>query len=141
MFFDNKEECWEYWKKKSDKHFGIVKYNKKGKYGDGNYGRLSYQLVNSLPGTYEDILTLMSDELQYINNLRSDDETYFKLHISNNNPSFTDNFINTMSNINEDFYKTKLYKNYKNDSIKNYKNELKCSHIKIKNLDYYTVFL
>lgn len=140
LFFDNKEECWEYWKKKSDKHFGIVKYNKKGKYGDGNYGRLSYQLVNSLPGTYEDILTLMSDELQYINNLRSDDETYFKLHISNNNPSFTDNFINTMSNINEDFYKTKLYKNYKNDSIKNYKNELKCSHIKIKNLDYYTVF-
>lgn len=138
--FDSEKDCWEYWKKNSDSHFGIVKYNKKGKFGNGSYGQLSYQVINSLPGTYADVLELMSDELQYISNLRSEDETYFKLHINNNSISFTDNFINTMSNINEDFYKTKLYKNYKNDSIKNYKNELKCSHIKIKNLDYYTVF-
>jgi hypothetical protein len=137
-FFNNDEECWEYWKNNSGKHFGIVKYNKPNKFG--LYGRMSYQVINSLPGTYSDILELMGDELQYIRNLRSDDESFFQLHINNNVQSFTDNFINTMSNINQDFYKTKLYRNYKNDTINTYIKDLKCSHIKIKNLDYYTVF-
>lgn len=138
LFFENREECWEYWKKKSDRHFGIVKYNKKGKFG--KYGQLSYQVVNSLPATRSEIEELLQDEINYINNLKSDDETYFKLHVNNNTKSYTDNFLNTMSNLNEDFYKTKLYKRYKDSTIQNYIKELKCSHIKIKNLDYFTVF-
>lgn len=136
--FNSLEDCWEYWKNRSDQHFGIVKYNKKGRFG--KYGQLSYQVVNSLPATYSDMLELMGDELQYINNLKSEDETYFKLHINNNNQSYTDNFINTMSNLDERFYKTKLYRKYKDSCIQQYIKELKCSHIKIKNLDYYTVF-
>ena len=138
LFFKNDEECFNYWKLHSGKHFGIVKYNKPNKFG--KYGRMSYQVINSLPGTYGDMLELLGDELQYISNLKSEDESYFKLHISNSSKTYTDNFINTMSNLDERFYKTKLYRNYKNDTIKNYINELKCSHIKIKNLDYYTVF-
>lgn len=136
-FFDTEEEGWEYWKKHSDTHFGIVKYNKKGKFG--NYGQMSYQVINSLPATYNDILELLGDELQYIQKLKSEDETYFKLHI-NNQKNITDNFINTMSNLDDRFYKTKLYREYKRSMILKYVNELKCSHIKIKNLDYYTVF-
>lgn len=140
LFFKNKEECWTYWKEHADEHFGIVKYNKhSGKY-DGKYGTLSYQVINSLPGTYNDMLFLMGDELQYIKNLR-EDEAFFNLHINNNNTqNFTGSFINVMSSINEDFYKTKLYRKFKNDSIRNYINELKCSHIKIKDLDYFTIF-
>lgn len=136
--FNSERECWEYWKNHSDPHFGIVKYNKKGRFG--KYGQLSYQVVNSLPASYSDMLELMGDELQYINNLKSEDETYFKLHINNNNQSYTDNFLNTMSNLDERFYKTKLYRKYKDSCIQQYIKELKCSHIKIKNLDYYTVF-
>lgn len=136
--FNSKRECWEYWKNHSDQHFGIVKYNKKGRFG--KYGQLSYQVVNSLPASYSDMLELMGDELQYINNLKSEDQTYFKLHINNNNQNYTDNFLNTMSNLDERFYKTKLYKRYKDNCIQQYIKELKCSHIKIKNLDYYTVF-
>lgn len=136
--FNSEKECWEYWKKHSDPHFGIVKYNKRGKFG--KYGQLSYQVVNSLPGTYSDILELMGDELQYINNLKSEDETYFKLHINNNSQTYTDNFLNTMSNLDERFYKTKLYRKYKDSCIQQYIKDLKCSHIKIKNLDYYTSF-
>lgn len=136
--FNSKKECWEYWKNHSDPHFGIIKYNKKGKFG--SYGQLSYQVVNSLPSSYSDMLELMGDEIQYINNLKSENEIYFKLHINNNNQSYTDNFLNTMSNLDERFYKTKLYKKYKDSCIQQYIKELKCSHIKIKNLDYYTVF-
>lgn len=136
--FNSKKECWEYWKNHSDQHFGIIKYNKKGRFG--SYGQLSYQVVNSLPASYSDMLELIGDELQYINNLKSEDETFFKLHINNNNQSYTDNFLNTMSNLDERFYKTKLYKKYKDSCIQQYIKELKCSHIKIKNLDYYTVF-
>lgn len=138
LFFKNDEECWNYWKEHSDVHFGIVKYNKKGKFG--NYGQMSYQVINSLPASYNDVLELMGDELQYIQKLRSEDESYFKLHINNNTQSYTDNFINTMSNLDERFYKTKLYRQYKSVTINNYIKELKCSHIKIKNLDYYTIF-
>lgn len=138
LFFKNDEEGWEYWKKHSDKNFGIVKYNKSSKFGE--YGQMSYQVINSLPATKNDILELLGDELDYISKLRSEDETYFKLHINNNTQSYTDNFINTMSNLDKRFYKTKLYRKYKNDIINNYIKELKCSHIKIKNLDYYTVF-
>lgn len=137
-FFKNDEEGWEYWKKHSYENFGIVKYNKKGKFG--NYGQMSYQVVNSLPCEYSDILELLSDELQYIQKLRSDEEEYFKLHIHNNIQSYSDNFINTMSNLDDRFYNTKLYKKYKNNVINKYISDLKCSHIKIKNLDYYTVF-
>lgn len=136
--FNSEKECFEYWKENSDPHFGIVKYNKREKFE--KYGQLSYQVVNSLPGTYSDILELIGDELQYINNLKSEDETYFKLHINNNSQTYTDNFLNTMSNLDKRFYKTKLYRKYKDSCIQQYIKELKCSHIKIKNLDYYTVF-
>lgn len=138
--FESSEKMFEYWKEHC-KEFGIVKYNKHSGHFDGKYGQLSYQIVNSLyTAKYDDILSLMSNELQYINNLKSDDEEYFKLHINNNSNLYNDNFINTMASLSSDFYKTDLYRTYKTQCIKMYIRNLKCSKIKVQNCDYFTIF-
>lgn len=139
--FNSDLECFEYWKTHCSKEFGIVKHNKHSGNYEGRYGQLSYQVLNSLyTANYSDILSLMSDELQYISNLKSEDESYFKLHINTTSQVINDNFINTMSSLNNDFYKTDTYRTYKQTTIRDYIRNLKCSKIKVKDLDYYTIF-
>ena len=139
--FGNEEEMFNYWRDNCDDEFGIVKYNKHSGNYEGKYGQLSYQVLNSIYNmSYNDVLSLMGDELQYIKLLKSDDEEYFKLHINNTSNIYTDNFINTMASLNSDFYKTEIYRKYKHTSIRDYIDNLKCSKVKVKDLDYFTIF-
>lgn len=139
--FENDEAMFNYWRDNCDNEFGIVKYNKHSGNYEGKYGQLSYQVLNSIYNlSYNDVLSLMGDELQYIKLLKSDDEEYFKLHINNNSSIYNDNFINTMASLNTDFYKTDIYRTNKKKTIYQYLVNLKCSKVKIKDLDYYTIF-
>lgn len=139
--FESEEKMFEYWRDNCDDEFGIVKYNKSSGDFDGKFGQLSYQVLNSIYNlNYNDVLNLMGDELQYIKLLKSNNEEYFKLHINNTSNLYNDNFINTMVSINKDFYKTDIYLKYKSRVISDYVKNLKCSKVKIKDLDYYTIF-
>lgn len=140
--FNSTLEMFEYWKKHCNgEEFGIVKHNKHSGKHEGKYGVLSYQVLNSLyTAQYKDILAIMADELQYIRDLRSEDDTYFKHYCNITDTTYSDDFINTMSSLNSDFCKTDFYLKYKRETIYKYVRHLKQSKINVKDLDYVTIF-
>ena len=64
MFKDEKE-CFLHWINTIPEDFGVVKTDHVGNYGYSN--RLSYQMINSMNLTKEEVKHLMRYELEYIN--------------------------------------------------------------------------
>jgi len=60
--------CYEHWRNNIDNIFGVVKCDKEGNYG--NYNRVTYQLLNSIPNlTYNDLILFgrIKDDLTSFN--------------------------------------------------------------------------
>ncbi|MFL0194433.1 hypothetical protein ACJDU8_02430 [Clostridium sp. WILCCON 0269] len=131
--FKGDKECYEYWLNHIDNRFGVCKSEKSSHYY--NYNQLSYQMINSMPLFKEDIEEIMKDELDYIMQLKNDIRV-FRKHISLNNISYSRDMISNLLAINDNIQYTKMYKNFKNDTVNKYKNVLRKGKIKIPNTDY-----
>lgn len=103
--------------------FGVCKSEKPTKRGMLNgipLQRQSYQMINSLPGTKEQIEELASFEIEYINKMKSDINTFID-HLQ-----MTSNFTNAnqmmidLYHHNADFAKTELFNNFKIQTINQY---------------------
>lgn len=160
--FKDDKECYEEWFNNIDNVFGIVKSDKEGNYGTWN--RTTYQIINSMPFTKEQIKELMWHELEYVRLLKTD-LAYFKNHIaikeavieqlekdieeidwdneedfkSDNDNYSTGEMINNILAINSDFQYTKIFKQFRRDQIKCYINELRKGKIRLENTIYSTI--
>lgn len=155
--FTVNKKCYEHWKDKIDNIFGVVKYDKKGNYG--NYNRLTYQLINSIPNlTHDDLMELTKSEREYVNLLKND-TAVFKSYLGCDAKSIVklekcleeseDDDLNLYENtelmsalllVNSDIQYTNKFKKMKSDLIANYIRHLKKGKIRIKNAKYVTIF-
>lgn len=150
----NKADCYEYWKNNIDSMFGVVKYDKQGNFG--NYNRMTYQLLNSIPNlTYDDLMEITKEEREYVMLLKND-EAVFRNYIggdaiaslrlekaieSDKELDMLDNteLLSVLLLVNSDIQYTKKFKELKKDLIKNYISHLKEGKIRLKDTKYTTL--
>lgn len=152
--FEIDKKCYEHWKKNIDDLFGVVKCDKQGNFG--NYNRLTYQLLNSIPNlTYDELMTITKLERDYVMLLKNDnavfrnylnsgiDET-LKLEMDLEDDNLTlyekTDLLSTLLLINSDIQYTKKFKKMKSEIISNYIKHLKEGKMRIKNTKYVTIF-
>lgn len=131
-----KKDMYEFWLDTISEVFGICKSEKPSHYDD--YHKLSYQMINALPLSKEDVTELAQVELDYINNIKTDDKCFLK-HIDLDDKSATRSAINTVARINPKFMGTELFRRFKSDTISAYKKQIRKGKLKIPGTDYCTV--
>lgn len=132
-----KEEAYNYWKANVGNVFGICKWDK-GSHFENGYNQLSYQMLNSIEFTKEEIKEIAKEELEYVNLLKNDLEV-FKRHISLQEDSCSKDLMLNLLAINNKVANTKMFKEFRRNNIKSYINRLRQGKIKIANTDYCTI--
>ncbi|MEI2465009.1 RNA dependent RNA polymerase [Niallia taxi] len=136
------KDMWAYWKLKVQEDgnlFGVCKHDKKSKLGVDGMGKVlqqtSYQMINCLPITTQDIPDLVRTEKEYIERLKNDDEFFIsKLKDSSTLMNSNEMFV-TIFNSNEDIINTKIFRDFRKGFIKTHVNHSKKGKIKL-NGDY-----
>lgn len=80
------ESAYEYWCKKVNEDgsvFGVVKSDHPSKLGE--YQQLSYQMVNTLPCTKDDVRDIASTSIEYVELLKQDNNEFEKFLRKNAN--------------------------------------------------------
>lgn len=130
-------DMYDYWRNLVESEgcrFGVVKHEKSSKRGE-NLQQTSYQMINSMPLTREDISELTVYEKEYIEKLKNDDEFFVKylrkdMDIMNSNEVFAE-----MYKLNPDVANTKIFKDYRKSKIKSFVQHVKKGKIRL-NGDY-----
>ena len=149
----SKKECYKYWQDHIDNIFGVVKCDKEGNYG--NYNRLTYQLLNSIPNlTYNELMDITKLERKYVMLLKNDNAVFrnylgcdakasLKLEkgLDEGDISLYEStdLMNTLMLVNSDIQYTTKFKKMKSDLISNYIGHLKEGKIRIKDTKYVTI--
>lgn len=137
------KEAYEYWidniSEAKDKEciFGVVKSEHISTFGDGNYNRLSYQMINSIPLTETDIRKLVKTDFRYIMNLKKY-ISVFREHIKNTKICASADMIDNFLVADDDFQYVDLFKDYRNSIITHYKDKMKEGKVSIAG-DYATI--
>lgn len=134
------------WLDKLETTFGVVKYEKKTHYFDGDMVRTHYQLLNTLQMSFEETKELLKDSIEYILAMRDDPavlRNYLKF------TSYRDDLvvgaqdknevIYALMNLNDQFPKTKMYAEFVSRLIKSQTDLLKCGRVLV-NGNYSTLF-
>ena len=129
------------WAAHTDSTFGVVKYDKSTRFFHGKMVQSSYQLINTLSLSQEEVKHLLQPSIDYISLLRRDID-FMRYH-------FTDAFarekdgeeerldglveradvIFTLMHKYPHFDKTELYANFRDDVVRSLKERLKRGHI------------
>lgn len=131
------------WMEHIDSKFGVVKYDKRTKFFDGDMVRTSYQFLNTLPLSEEQVKTILEPTKKYIATLREDYDfmRYHFSHAYKREKDYDDedeiadglaersDVIFTLMNINYDFKDTKTYIKFRDDVIADQKKKVKEGHI------------
>lgn len=143
MFENDRNKCLKYWLDNTDNIFGVVKYEKPPT-NMFEMVQTHYQLLNTLPLSFEEMRELLKPTLDYIKLLK-DDLAVLRNHIGIKSSSVenmdlenedfdfinSDELIYKMLMINDDFANTKMFRKYKNNLIESYKNNIRKGHILI----------
>lgn len=133
------------WMSNIDNTYGIVKFEKPTHYFDGRMVQSHYQLLNTLPLTPEEVHEILQPSLDYITKVRTDPDI-LRYHISY--PGETEitapltsknEIVFKLLGINDEFAKTKLYYDFRNDIVKAFMRNLKQGHILLQG-NYSTLF-
>lgn len=123
--------------------YGVVKHEKKTHFMNGQMVQVHYQLLNCLQMTFEEVQAFMKPTLDYLQLLKTDtavmrhhikfsscdeytedDENYTRFSAKSKN-----DIVFKMLTINDNFSKTKLYADFKNDVVESFVKDAKCGHI------------
>lgn len=134
------------WFKNVSTAFGIVKYEKPTHYLEGNMVQCHYQLLNTLQLSKKDVDELVEPSLDYIRKIRND-PAVLRYHIKYPHQEMKtitplrskNEIIFKLLGINNNFCKTKMYYDFRNDLVKSMISNLKEGHILI-NGNYSTLF-
>ncbi|APH23937.1 TPA: hypothetical protein ACXDAY_002945 [Clostridium botulinum] len=142
---DSKQEMWEQWEnivKKEGNIFGICKSEKESKRGydiEGNIiNQTSYQMLNSMPISSTDMEKLSQFELDYIEKLKNNDDTYIEFLEKNANDMNCNEMLVDLCKKNNEITHTKLFKDKRKKDIHNYIKHVKKGKIRLQG-DYCTI--
>ena len=129
----------EDWLSNIDKTFGVVKYEKETHFFDGRMVQSHYQLFNTIQLQPEDLNKILKPSLDYMTLLRTDPDVlrfHIKYPFSDRDeisPLKSKNeIVFKLLGINNEFSKTKLYQEFRNDLIKGYIRNLKQGHVLLR---------
>ena len=117
--------------------FGVVKYEKKTHYLDGNLVRCHYQLINSLQMTKKEVKKLIEPSFSYLEMIKNDPvilRHYIK-YTGNTDMELSDpltyksDITYKLLGLNDKFAQTKMYDLFKKDIITSYKKNLREGHL------------
>lgn len=148
--FESKEECYDYWIKNIEPIFGVVKNDKIGNFEDCN--RTTYQLLNSIQLTKNEINELATEEIEYVNMLKNDIDV-FKMHIGTNlieekidealkndgKELETSDMMSDLLAINSNFADTRKFKTWRKNQINQYIENLRKGKLRLSNTRYTTI--
>ncbi|MDL5141106.1 hypothetical protein [Bacillus atrophaeus] len=137
-----KKKMWNYWKSlvgEEESIFGICKHEKESKRGKDAEGNVlqqtSYQMLNCLPMSPEDMEKLTVFEKSYINELKNNDEMFIKhIYDEKNDMNSNEMFFN-LYHRNNDIVHTKLFRDFRKSTINKYVNHVKKGKVRL-NGDY-----
>lgn len=125
-------KAYEYWCKRVNDDgsvFGIVKTDHPSKLGDVQ--QLSYQMVNTLPCTKDDIFELAKTSVEYVEKLKNDNDEFEKFLIKNSNDVNHYEMMTDLYRHNNDFANSKWFRKEKNQIIRGYINKLRKGKITV----------
>lgn len=123
------------WMRQLDPTFGVVKHEKKTHFFDGRMVQLHYQLLNTLPLSQSEIDDLLQPSLEYLRLIKTD-PAVLKYYLKYPQGEMTDtaalsknDIVYKMLGINDDFSKTKLYHDFRQDLTRAFTRNLRYGHI------------
>lgn len=134
------ERAYEYWCDKIRKDgciWGIVKTDHESKLG--NYQQLSYQMVNTLPCSKNDVKAIAQDSIDYVELIKTDNNEFEKFLHKNANEVNHYEMMADLYNHNHDFAESKWFREEKRKIISNYVHKLRKGKIFVEG-DNLTVF-
>lgn len=134
------------WLKNIDTTFGIVKHEKETHFFDGRMVQSHYQLFNTLQLSYDDMERILTPSLEYMKAIRSDHDVlryHIKYPFLSDDEEITplkskNEIIFKLLGINNQFAKTKMYQDFRNDLVKGFIRNLKQGHV-LLNGNYSTI--
>jgi hypothetical protein len=132
----SKKDMWHYWQQiviNDDCLFGVCKSEKGSKrnFGDNVLQQMSYQMINSLPATKDDIKDLAGFELDYIDRLKNDDSVFIDYLVNTANEVNSNSMLVDLHNRNCNIVNTKLFRDFRKKEIHNYINYIKSGKIRL----------
>lgn len=136
---DNKtqNDMYKYWKqlvKQDGEVFGVCKNEYSSKRGE-NLQQMSYQMLNSMTLSKQQVKELCQFEINFIEKLKNDDETYIKYLESTNDEINSNMLWVELYKINNKIANTKQFKEYRKKKISAYVTYVKGGKIRL-NGDY-----
>jgi hypothetical protein len=126
----------EEWLNNLEPIFGIVKHDKPTHFFEGRMVQTHYQLLNTLHMDKKDVQELLRPSFEFINLLRNEPAVlrhYIKYpdgRFDLDGPLLSKNdIVYKLLGINDDFSKTKLYTDFRNDLVKSLLKELRLGHV------------
>jgi len=128
-----KKDMYKYWKdivKKDGELFGVCKHEYASKRGE-NLQQMSYQMLNSMPISHDDVGILAKFEIEAINSLKNDDEFYIKYLENSSDVINANQAWVELYKINKEIVSTIEFKKYRRNKIKAYVNYVKGGKIRL----------
>ena len=120
------ESAYEYWCKKVNEDgsvFGIVKTDHSSKLGE--YQQLSYQMVNTLPCTKDDVMDIASTSIEYVELLKQDNDEFEKFLRKNANEVNHYEMMADLYDHNHEFGNSTFFRKEKTQIISAYVHKLR----------------
>ena len=127
----------EAWLENVSSVYGVVKHEKKPKYLGGKGVKVSYQLINSLAMTKADVDEFLKPSLDYLDLIKRD-VAAFRYHIHFKAQHEDDVSVKTRNDViykilgvSDEFTRTKLFQDFKKETVHAYISELKLGRITV----------
>lgn len=134
------ESAYSYWCnriKEDGNNWGIVKTDHPSKLGE--YQQLSYQMINTLPCTKDDVKTIAQTSINYVELLKKDNDEFEKFLRKNSNEINHYEMLADLYNQHHEFGNSKWFRQEKSEIIKTYVKRLRKGKIVVEG-DNLTVF-
>ncbi|MGG1650440.1 hypothetical protein ABHN03_16680 [Paenibacillus sp. NRS-1775] len=131
-------DMWEHWKQiviDDDCAFGVCKHEKKSKRGLDENGNVlqqtSYQMLNSLPLTRDDIKNFSDFDKYIIEKLKNNDDYFIKFIKESANDINSNNMFVDLYYQNRDIVGTKIFRKFRTEAINAHVNHIKRGKIRM----------
>lgn len=128
----------EAWLENVSSVYGVVKHEKKPKFLGGKGVKVSYQLINTLAMTKADVDEFLKPSLDYLDLIKRD-VAAFRYHIHFKAQNEDDVSVRTRNDViykilgvSDEFVRTKLFQDFKKETVHAYISELKLGHIIVR---------
>lgn len=139
----SKKDMWNYWKDKvsaDECQFGVCKSEKKSKHGFSDDGDIlqqtSYQMLNSLPSTQDDMKILSVFEREFIEKLKNNDDFFIQYIKDTANAINTNMMFVDIYERNKEIVRTKLFRKFRTEAINAHLTHVKKGKLRLQGCDY-----